>query len=79
MTDELIELIAESYDISLRLHWHTPELAAKAALQAIQSSGTFMVVPVEPNEAMLEVGRVKHNQVLGGPSSVYSAMLDACK
>lgn len=58
---------------------------AKAALQAIQSSGTFMVVPVEPTEAMLSAVFDGWNQSdpLASHKTIAAnmckAMLDACK
>lgn len=61
----------------------------ESILQAIQSSGTFMVVPVEPTEAMIARGAETgewHDDVHADfgmqdseAHSVYKAMLDACK
>ena len=83
MTDELIEIVR--YALELKTDSHCPNCeyeliandpydCAKAALQAIQSSGTFMVVPVEPTEAMLADGGAKNLR-----RGIYKAMLDACK
>ena len=104
MTDELIEVVARAIirEEHGADHIHDKDSiaehdlgAAKAALQAIQSSGTFMVVPVEPTKQMIEAGISAAEEVedwtqdsfetyrVDGasdmPKPVYKAMLAACK
>ena len=61
---------------------HLDQLAL-TALQAIQSSGTFMVVPVEPTEEMLLDAVDAWHETNAGLdeelSAAYKAILAACK
>ena len=93
MTDELIEIAARALCKADWGHDRMDEFSncdamfyperAKAALQAIQSSGTFMVVPVEPSEDMIDAYFDKMHELgfHGGmnATAAYTTMLAACK
>ena len=76
MTDKLIEAVARAIhtglgDISVSGSRH----AARAAIAAIEASGTHRVVPVEPTEAMKNALAVHLFHI--EPEPTYAAMLAA--
>jgi signal transduction protein with GAF and PtsI domain len=77
VTDELIEAVAKAIrNNPVAARYDNSRNIARAALQAIDESGTHVVVPVEPTG---EMGQAGENLDLVGLGSrpVYEAMLAA--
>jgi len=90
MTDALIEAVARALDQKLYPDMHDPVVSdvghvlARAALSAIEASGTHVVVPRELTPTMIETAVVAETVI--GPSGtswkapishIYAAMLSA--
>lgn len=74
MTDELVEAVAEA----VRVHCHAmtyPKDAARAALAAIEASGTHVVVPTTITQPMLLAAEDDHETWVTQES--WAAMLSA--